>query len=91
MKISFDPAKRAETLAARGLDMADVANVFDEPRLTVRDDRRDYGEDRFITFGTLAGRMVVVVWTVRDASRRIINLRKANEREQDAHGAALRS
>ena len=90
MKISFDPVKRAETLAARGLDMADVAQVFAAPRLTVSDDRKDYGEDRFITFGTLAGRMVVVVWTVRGASRRIISLRKANEREQDAHGAALR-
>ena len=54
MKISFDPVKRAETLTARGLDMADVALVFEAPCLTVSDDRKDYGEDRFITFGTLA-------------------------------------
>ena len=90
MKISFDPVKRAETLAARGLDMADVAAVFEGPRITVEDMRQNYGEVRFISVGLLAGRMVVVVWTVRGASRRIISLRKANEREQDAHGAALR-
>lgn len=30
----------------------------------------------------LDGRMVVMVWTLRGEARRIISLRKANEREQ---------
>ena len=30
-----------------------------------RDERRDYGELRFITAGTLDGRTVVLVWTPR--------------------------
>ena len=68
VNISFDPAKRAATLEHRGLDMARVGEVFDGAILTVSDDRRDYGEPRFITVGRLDGRMVVLVWTPRGES-----------------------
>ena len=50
--------------------------------LTVEDDQQHYGKDRFITIGFLDGRMVVLVWTPRNGTRRIISMRKANEREQ---------
>jgi len=89
MDIEFDPAKRLATLASRGLDMADAAGIFADAILTVADTRLDYGEDRFMTVGYLDGRMVVVVWTMRGTSRRIISLRKANEREQDAYRPSL--
>ena len=82
MHITFDPAKRHLTLLHRGLDMADADEVFSSEIASFTDDRKDYGEDRFISVGFLSGRMVVVVWTPRGESRRIISLRKANEREQ---------
>jgi uncharacterized protein len=82
MKIEFDPAKRDQTLCERGLDMARANQVFGGATLTAADDRRDYGEDRFITVGFLDDRMVVVVWTRRGAARRVISMRKANDREQ---------
>ena len=53
MSIEFDPAKRKTTLDTRGLDMARAAEVFAGATLTVEDDRKDYGEDRFITIGFL--------------------------------------
>lgn len=86
MTIAFDPAKRDLTLQERGLDMARMGEVFDGPTLTVPDDRFDYGEPRFITIGWLDERMVVTVWTPRGETRRIISLRKANEREQKTYG-----
>ena len=89
MKITFDPAKRAATLAERGLDMEQVKKVFDGPHETVADDRANYGEDRWITFGWLSGRLVVVIWTLRGAIRRIISLRKANDREQAKNKPSL--
>ena len=85
MEIEFDPDKRQATLEHRGLDMACAAEVFAGPSLTVEDDRQNYGEVRFITIGRLDGRMVVVVWTSRGENRRIISMRKANEREQAAY------
>lgn len=85
MDIEYPPAKRDATLAERGLDMARAAEIFGGATLTVEDDREDYGETRLITIGFLDGRMVVTVWTRRGAARRIISLRKANEREQKAY------
>lgn len=89
MDISFDPAKRARTLAERGLDFADVAEVFSGPSITGPDPRQDYGEPRMITVGLLRGRMVIVIWTPRNGMRRIISLRKANGREQRRYGDRL--
>ena len=69
--------------------MAEAEAIFEGATITIEDDRRDYGEIRFITVGFLEGRMVVVVWTPRGAARRIISLRKANDREQALYGPRL--
>jgi uncharacterized protein len=82
VRISFDPAKRAKTLAERGLDFADAAAVFQGFFTADPDDRQDYGEVRFISAGLLGDRVVVLVWTHRDDTRRIISMRYANAREE---------
>ena len=89
MQVTFDPAKRAKTLAEWGLDFADAALVFEGDTLEVEDDRRDYGEVRIICFGLLAGRMVAVGNTPRGADRHVFSMRKANEREQNRIGPHL--
>lgn len=86
MDVTFDPDKRAATLQQRGLDMARAGEVLADLIVTVADDRRDYGEPRFISIGYLDGRMVLVAWTPRGPARRIISMRKANEREQARYG-----
>lgn len=85
MPITFDIAKRDKTLAERGIDFMDAALVFEGRHFTLADDRREYGEARFVTVGLLHERMVVMVWTPRGEARRIISMRKANEREQDRY------
>jgi uncharacterized protein len=60
---SWDEAKRRVTLAERGPDFADAEKLIEGKQFTRRDDRRDYGEPRFITVGFLAERFVVVTWT----------------------------
>ena len=82
MRIEFDSAKRDKTLAERGLDFARAGEVFEGIHLTAPDSRQNYTEDRFITLGHLKGRLVVLVWTPRDEVRRIISMRKANDREK---------
>lgn len=82
MKIEYDEKKRTETLKERGLDFQDALIVFSSGRTIVwTDNRQDYGEERIITMGELAGRHVVIIHTVRDHALRIISMRKANERE----------
>lgn len=85
MQIIFDIVKRDKTLLERGLDFADANAVFAGRHLTAEDVRHDYGERRFIPVGMLLERLVVLVWTPRGAARRIISMRKANEREQNLY------
>jgi len=87
--IEFDPLKRDKTLTERGLDFARAGEVFAGRHYTAEDDREGYGEPRFITVGLLDERMVVMVWTPRGEARRIISMRKANEREQARHAHRL--
>jgi uncharacterized DUF497 family protein len=82
MRITFDRAKRELTLRERALDFRDALHVFAGNTLNVQDRRQDYGEIRMLTVGYLAERMVMVVWTPRGKARRIISMRKCNEREQ---------
>jgi uncharacterized DUF497 family protein len=82
MRISFDPAKRALTLAERGLDFLDAPEVFEGVTAEAEDVRQDYGETRIIYFGRLRGRLVQIVYTPRGAVRHIISMRKANDREK---------
>ena len=49
----------------------------------------DYAEARFVTAGWLDARLVIMVWTPRGEVRRIISMRKANEREIKAITPAL--
>ena len=82
-KLSYDPAKRAETLKERGLDFKSAAEVLQGSlQFTYEDDRFDYGETRWITVGYLSHRMVVIVWTQRGDAIHVISMRKANEKEQ---------
>jgi uncharacterized protein len=83
MRLTFDPAKRAKTLAERGLDFADAEVVFAGVTVEIEDTRKDYGETRIICYGHLQGRLVVVGYVPRGASRHIFSMRKANAREQE--------
>jgi uncharacterized DUF497 family protein len=89
VEISFDPAKREATLRDRGLDFLDAARVFEGPVFTAEDDRFEYSERRYSTIGSLDGRMVVLIWTEAPGGRRIISMRKANDREQARFGSKL--
>lgn len=91
MEISYDPEKRTRTLAERGLDFEDAAQLFGGTTIDAPDDRRDYGEERWQTYGLLRGRLVMLVWTPRGKSRHIISMRKCNEREQEKYGRQLGS
>jgi len=89
MRITFDPEKRRITLEQRGLDFADAAEVFAGTTLDAPDIRKDYGEPRIITVGHLRGRMVIIAWTPRGRARRVISMRKANDREKKKFGQQL--
>jgi uncharacterized DUF497 family protein len=89
VRITYDPAKRDRTLSERGLDFRDAAKVFAGPALTLTDERRDYGEIRYQTYGLLGDRLVMLVWTKHGDRHHIISMRKCNDREQTRFRAQL--
>ncbi|MFM5954359.1 MAG: BrnT family toxin [Novosphingobium sp.] len=82
MEIEYDPAKRDQVLAERGLDMARCGEAFDGFYLTRRDDKHSDDEERYTSLGTLDSEVVIIVWTPRDSLRRIVTMWKANEKER---------
>ena len=82
MAITFHAAKRDWTLRERGLDFNDAEEVFAGPTYSFFDDREDYAEARVVTFGLVAGRMVMIGWTQRGDDQHVFSMRKANDREQ---------
>jgi uncharacterized protein len=79
MGFEWDETKRLANLDKHGIDFIDVLNVFEGDIVTVEDDRYRYGEQRFVTFGLLQGRVVAVVHTDQGESIRIISARKATK------------
>ena len=85
MKIEFDPAKDTANQVKHGVSLAAAAELEWETLLAGRDVRVDYGETRMIGLGGL--RLFCVVYVERGDVRRIISLRKANNREVERHAS----
>jgi uncharacterized DUF497 family protein len=81
MKITFDPAKDAINQEKHGVSLSDGARLEWDTALLWPDTRKDYGEDRVSGLVLIGTRLYCVVFTDRGEMRRIISLRKANDRE----------
>jgi uncharacterized DUF497 family protein len=86
MQFEWDEAKSAANLRKHGVGFEESVTVFGDPRsLTIFDAEHSDQEDRYIDIGlSSSGRVLVVVYTERDDSIRIISCRRAtrNERRQ---------
>jgi uncharacterized DUF497 family protein len=82
MRFEWNETKNQINISKRGFDFADAEIVFEGTTFTFDDDRFDYGEERFITLGMLAGELVVITHTERGENVRIISMRKATKYEQ---------
>ena len=82
MTYQWDPNKAKSNLRKHGVSFADAVGVFeDENAMTIQDE--DESEDRFITIDrAFLNRILVVVYTFREAVIRIISARKATARER---------
>ena len=89
MRYEWDRAKNLANQKKHRLHFEDAEIVFRGETITFEDDRADYGEQRLITLGKLAGRVVVIAHTPRGAGTRIISMRKANEREKKIYQKRL--
>lgn len=82
MRFSWYEPKRQITLKRRGGDFAHAEQVFMGPTFTFEDDRKDYGEQRWVSLGLLREKVVVIVHTESEDEIRIISMREADKDEQ---------
>ena len=65
-QFEWDEKKNQANRAKHGLGFEDAAGIFDGPVVTAPDEREDYGEQRLISYGTIAPKVVLaVVYTRR--------------------------
>ena len=85
MNVTFDPAKNAANLAKHGVSLLDAADFEWDAALVWPDQRQDYAEARMVALVPVNDRLFCVVFVDRPpeqpTERRIISLRKANNRE----------
>lgn len=86
MEFEWSETKRLAVLEARGLDFLDGRRLFDGRPLHTTSSRRGT-EERWISIGDLEGRLVAVVWTLRDGNTRIITMRRARDGEKRGFSA----
>ncbi|MGD0565214.1 MAG: BrnT family toxin [Roseiarcus sp.] len=86
LRYAFDPAKDAVNRAKHGVSLALGEVPFARPYVSIADDRFDYGETRQVAFGVINDRLFACVYVDRNGERRIISLRKANQREARRYG-----
>lgn len=82
VEIEFDTDKDAANLAKHGVSLADAGRLEWDTLWAMADSRRDSGESRMIGYALMGERLYCVVFTKRSGTRRIISLRKANNRER---------
>ena len=84
VNLEWDEKKSEANFKKHGFRFESAALLFSGLYITQKDTRKDYGEHRFLSMGTLGknGRVVIVAYTPRAGKLRIISMRKANQREQ---------
>ena len=82
IEYQWDPLRPEANRRKHGVEFADAVAVFsDEAALTMPDDYPD--EERYVTMGEdILGRLLVVIYTWRGDSIRIISAREASARER---------
>lgn len=90
VRYAWDGAKAEANLAKHGVPMEAVRGFDWKSAVEVEDDRFDYGERRMIAIGFIGDRLHVLIYVRRHAWRRVISLRKANDRERARYEQATK-
>lgn len=83
MDVAFDPDKDSENKRKHGISLSEAAFMDWDGALVWQDNRKDYGEIRIVALAPIGERLHCAVYVDREGVRRIISLRKANQREFD--------
>jgi uncharacterized DUF497 family protein len=81
----FDPGKDRTNRLKHGIGLSDYRG-FDALPIVVRDERSDYGEDRFRAFGRIGGVGYMIAYAAKGERFRLISFRRAHDKEMRQYG-----
>ena len=91
MDFAWDPAKARSNLTKHGISFSDVETAFYDQYAISMPDPGASAEERFVLVGMDAlGTIVVVVYTYRGDSIRIISARRATKSERKSYEEGIR-
>jgi len=82
MEFEWDTAKDEANRRQHGIGFREAAEILRDFVLVTEDNRRDYGERRYIAVGEYGGSVIKLVFTQRESGIRIISAWKANRNER---------
>jgi uncharacterized DUF497 family protein len=90
MDFEWDTDKATLNFEKHGVRFPDAATVFGDPlEVTIPDPDHSDGESRFLSIGvSREGRLLVVAYTERQDSVRIVSAREATPRERRCYESA---
>ena len=88
-EFEWDPEKESLNIRKHVVPLTTASLIWNGALYERPDNHRDYGESRFVAFGTAEGRVLAVVYTPRGEARRIISARRANAREKACYEAEI--
>lgn len=83
MNIEFDPDKDQSNIAKHGVSLSMASEL--EMLAVLRDDRFDYGEERYRAWGLIDDVAYCFAFTTRDNKVRAISLRRAHKKEMNRY------
>ena len=85
MQSEWDVRKRESNFEKHGVDFLKAALIFEGHTLRIKDDRKDYGEYRFVSIGIADGNVYAVTHTQRNDKIRIISAWKGGRKEYEQY------
>lgn len=82
MEFEWDERKNDLNIQKHGVSFLSAARVFDGSVFTFIDNRKDYGEIRYVSVGRVEDTELYVVYAIRNRRLRIISARRANRNER---------
>ena len=82
----WDYQKAIANYTKHGVSFEEAVKVFRDPfGIEKLDDRKAYGEERFIRIGIAGNRLLMVVYTERGENTRIISAREVTKNERNEY------
>lgn len=92
LEFEWDEDKRQQVIKARSVDILYAARMFNNPTLVTRDDREDYGEERYIALGHVNQEYFMLVYTpIENNVFRLITAWKAGRNGEKKYKARVTS